>query len=92
MESVDINLDLPVSLLKLFHTYANRPFQDGGLGLCGSSRCGFEIESGFVGNVYCFGSTTSQPRPPWISCIGGTGATSCLVDSACSDNPGIVLW
>jgi hypothetical protein len=87
-----INLDLLVSPQFSVCIYLNHPFPGDGLAICGSSRCGYAIASGMDGDIYCFGSTTSQPRQPWTSCIGGAGATSCLGDSACSDNPGIVLW
>ncbi|RFU33980.1 hypothetical protein B7463_g2358, partial [Scytalidium lignicola] len=62
------------------------------VGLCGAtSRCGYATADGQDGEIYCFGTTASAPRPPWTSCIGGVGATSCLADSACSNNPGILV-
>ena len=62
------------------------------MGLCGTSVCGFATALDQNGEIVCFGPTTSEVRPPWTSCIGGTGAASCLADSACSDNPGIIVW
>jgi hypothetical protein len=64
--------------------------QNGALGLCYTSTCGFATGMG-EGEIYCYDSTTSAPRPRWTECLGGTLAISCLADSACSNNLGIGL-
>ncbi|CZR66548.1 uncharacterized protein PAC_16449 [Phialocephala subalpina] len=61
------------------------------LGLCDTSTCGFATASGSNGGIVCYDATSSHLRYDWTSCIGGAGATSCLEDSACSDNPGIMI-
>lgn len=63
----------------------------GELGICGTSRCGFATAAGEIGEIICYGPTKTAPRYSWTSCIGGTRVSSCLADSACSDNPGIVV-
>ncbi|KAE9374850.1 hypothetical protein N431DRAFT_544052 [Stipitochalara longipes BDJ] len=65
--------------------------QDGALGLCSTSTCGFATGLDQYGEIYCYGPTTSTSRPLWTSCLAGTLAISCLADSACSNNPGIAL-
>ncbi|KAE8441199.1 hypothetical protein EG329_005631 [Mollisiaceae sp. DMI_Dod_QoI] len=60
------------------------------LGLCDTSTCGFATASGVDGSIVCYDGTTSDYRWDWTSCIGGTGATSCLEDSSCSQNQKIM--
>ena len=67
-------------------------WQGGELGICGTSRCGFATAAGEIGEIICYGPTKTAPRYSWTSCIGGTRVSSCLADSACSDNPGIAIW